>query len=196
MEATNSALVLPSEASEESLSDIHDIRSLVEAPSSWSWIWWVIGGLLLLALAYWAYLYWRKHRKPETQEPSQPTEPAHERARRQLERALEHLHDPDQFCVMVSDAIRVYLEQRYDLHAPDRTTEEFLEELPQRDCLSAQQQQSLAHFLSECDLVKFARSEPEAYELKRLYESALQLVRETEPSLLAGEATDPSEGTS
>ncbi len=184
MEATNSALVLPSTEAPTELSDIHDIRTLVEVPSSWDWLWWVLVALLTAALAYWAYTYWKKRRKTTAEAPAKPREPAHERARRRLEAALQHLHDPDQFCVLVSDAARDYLEDRFDLHAPDRTTEEFLEEVRESDILTPDQKQSLAGFLNECDMVKFAKSEPEAYELQRLQEAALQLVAETEPTFL------------
>jgi hypothetical protein len=191
MEATNSALVLPSESTEPSLSDIHDIRSLVEVPSTWGWLWGLLIGIVVAGLLYWAFLYWKKRRDSKAEEPSQPSEPAHERARRHLEAALEYLHDPDRFCVLVSNAIRSYLEERFDLRAPERTTEEFLDELQGSNHLNEEQKQSLANFLTECDMVKFAKSEPEAFELKRLYESALQLVRETEPNLL--EQTSPTE---
>ena len=193
MEATNSALVLPSESTEPSLSDIHDIRSLVEVPSSWDWLWGLLIGIVVAGLLYWAFLYWKKRRERKAEEPIIPSEPAHERARRQLEAALEYLHDPDRFCVLVSSAILSYLEERFDLHAPDRTTEEFLDELQGSHHLNEEQKQSLANFLTECDMVKFAKSEPEAFELKRLYESALQLVRETEPNLLEqASPTEPS----
>ena len=193
MEATNSALILPSEAPEQSLSDIHDIRTLVEVPSTWAWLGWLLLIIATFALLYWAYQYWRKKQQKKEEEPKAPAEPAHERARQQLEAALEYLHDPERFCVLVSDATRSYLEQRFNYHAPERTTEEFLDELRDSTHLQEAQKQSLAGFLTECDMVKFARSEPEAYELKRLYESALQLVQETEPTLLESSPAHDSE---
>ena len=184
MEATNSALILPSDSTENEISDIHDIGSLIEIPSSWTWLWWLLLAILTVAALYWAFLYWKKRNAKKGEEPSVPKEPAHERARRQLEAALKFLHDPDRFCVLVSDAIRIYLEERFDFRAPERTTEEFLDEIQESQHLQEEQKQSLANFLMECDMVKFAKSEPEAFELKRLYESALQLVSETEPNLL------------
>ena len=36
---------------------------------------------------------------------------------------------PKEFCILVSDTLRWYLEERFDFHAPERTTEEFLYEL-------------------------------------------------------------------
>lgn len=184
MEATNSALVL---SAPENRTDIHDIRPLVEAPFSWAWLWWCLLAAVLLSLFYWGFLYyWKKQPKQQPKQPTVRPDPPHERARRLLENALAHLHNPERFCVMVSDAIRRYLEERFRLHAPERTTEEFLEELQESRHLSKDQKRLLANFLAECDLVKFAKSEPEAYELKKLHESALRLVRETEPAFEDG----------
>ncbi|MCS1407129.1 MAG: hypothetical protein M2R45_00286 [Verrucomicrobia subdivision 3 bacterium] len=191
MEATNSALVVPSTEDQSTLSDIHDIRSVVDLPSSWAGLWWVLLVLAVLALAYWAYRYWKKRQQETPKEKAQPKESPHELARKRLETALEHLHDPERFCVMVSDAIRGYLEDRFDLHAPERTTEEFLEELRGSRHLSDEHKQLLANFLNECDLVKFAKSEPEAYELKQLHRAAFRLVSETEPSLMESPTPEP-----
>ena len=73
------------------------------------------------------YRLWRRWPKAVT--PPPPPVPPHVRARRRLEQALGLLSDPRLFCIAVSDAIRLYLEDRFLLHAPERTTEEFLHEL-------------------------------------------------------------------
>ena len=98
-----------------------------------------------------------------------------------LEKALELIAQPKPFCILVSDTIRVYLEERFDFHAPERTTEEFLHELQGTDLLSAEQKEKLGEFLERCDLVKFAKYEPGEPELRDLHGSALRLVEETEP---------------
>ncbi len=184
MEATNAALILPSPETRSPLSDIHDIRPLVEAPPSWAWLWWGLLAAALLTLLYWACRCWKKQRQNQPAKPTTHQELPHERARRLLENVSAYLHDPERFCVIVSDAIRGYLEDRFGLKAPERTTEEFLGELQESRYLAENQKQLLADFLAKCDLVKFAKSQPEAYELNKLREAALQLVRETEPSPL------------
>lgn len=181
MEATQAALVL---SAPENRTDIHDIRPLVEAPFSWAWLWWCLLAAGILSLFYWGFLYWKKQPKKQPKQPAVRPEPPHERARRLLENALAHLHNPERFCVMVSDAIRRYLEERFRFRAPERTTEEFLKELQESRYLSRDQKRLLADFLAECDLAKFAKSEPEAYELKKLHGFALRLVQETEPALM------------
>jgi hypothetical protein len=88
--------------------------------------------------------------------------------------------DPRAFAIAVSDAVRVYLEERFTLRAPERTTEEFLRDLQKTSALTPQQKASLAAFLEQCDLVKFARFEPPESALRELHESALRLVHETQ----------------
>src|SRR5205823_5250748 len=88
---------------------------------------------------------------------------------------------PREFCILVSDIIRHYLEERFEFHAPDRTTEEFLHELRSTDRLTTTQKESLGGFLQSCDLVKFARYEPGEPELRDLHASAVRLVEETAP---------------
>ena len=98
-----------------------------------------------------------------------------------MQEALAFLSQPKPFCVLVSDTIRGYLEERFTFHAPERTTEEFLYELKETDRLTRDQKESLGEFLQRCDLVKFAKYEPGEPELRDLHDSALRLVEETEP---------------
>ncbi|MCX8107988.1 MAG: hypothetical protein N3G20_04215, partial [Verrucomicrobiae bacterium] len=87
---------------------------------------------------------------------------------------------PEPFCVEVSQIVRTYMEQQFNLHAPERTTEEFLAELQDSSLLSLDQKRSLADFLMRCDLVKFARYEPGEPELRDLYDAAVRLIEETQ----------------
>lgn len=142
------------------------------------WLWVILGVCILAAIAF---LLWKK-RRSKVPAIIIPKIPSHIRARRKLEEALFHISDPKLFSTLVSEAIRVYLEDRFQFHAPDRTTEEFLNELQWTNILTEDQKQSLADFLSNCDLIKFAKFEPTEVELRGMYESALRLVNETEPT--------------
>ena len=79
----------------------------------------------------------------------------------------------------MSDALRLYLEERFDFRAPERTTEEFLLDLQATDLLNAAHKDFLTDFLTRCDLVKFAQHEPSEAELRSLHSAALGLVEET-----------------
>lgn len=142
-------------------------------------------GAVLLGVLIW--FLWRKTR-PRPVPPVVPQIPPHVLARRKLEAALEHLSEPKEFSTLVSEAIRVYLEARFQFHAPDRTTEEFLVEFQASPLLTLEQKESLAQFLSSCDLIKFAKFEPTEVELRALQQSAMRLVNETEPVAIAASA--------
>jgi len=159
-------------------SDIRDIKPPVEIPSGWEWLWWTLGALVVAALLYLAWRYWQKRRARRSYVPPVP---AHVRAKQKLQEALALIVQPRPFCILVSDAIRCYLEERFNFHAPERTTEEFLYELQGTNRLLPDQKDSLGEFLKCCDLVKFAKYEPGEPELRELHNSAVRLVDETEP---------------
>jgi hypothetical protein len=159
--------------------DIRDIKPPVAIPSGWEWLWWVLAALATIAVAVLIWRWWQRRR---SQVPVEPPVPAHIRAKHKLEEALALISQPKQFCILVSDTIRFYLEERFDFHAPERTTEEFLHELKTTDLLIPEQKEKLGEFLESCDLVKFAKYEPGEPELRELHGSAVRLVEETEPA--------------
>src|SRR6267143_1341748 len=146
--------------------DIRDIKPPVAISSGWEWLWWTLTVLLAVAFLVWAWRYWRKRR---AQVQFVPSIPAHIRARQKLQEALALIAQPKPFCILVSDTIRGYLEERFTFHAPERTTEEFLYELQGTDRLTRDQKESLGEFLQCCDLVKFAKYEPGEPELRDLH---------------------------
>src|SRR5882762_7805145 len=165
---------------------LRDIKPPVEIPNGWLIVWYSLGALAVAALAFLAWRYWRKRR---AQLAIVPVIPPHVRAKQKLQEALALLGQPREFCILVSDTIRWYLEERFDFHAPERTTEEFLYELQSTELLTRDQKDSLGEFLNRCDLVKFAKYEPREPELRDLHGSALRLVEETEPALILPNAT-------
>src|SRR6185436_18127294 len=124
------------------------------------------------------YVAWRCWLKPMRKPPVIPIMPPHERARQKLQEALALISQPRPFCILVSDTIRQYLEERFNFRAPERTTQEFLHELKATDLLLPDQKESLGEFLSVCDMVKFAKYEPGPTELQALHDSGIRLVDE------------------
>ena len=178
--ATNSAIIVrppgdPAHAA--GTNDIRDIKAPVPIPDPWFWVWMAAAICVLAASALVAWFWWQKKRRLV---PPVPVIPAHVRAKQKLQGALSLLHDPRLFCILVSDTLRVYLEERFSFHAPDRTTEEFMNELQATRLLTPDQKQTLGEFLQRCDLVKFARYEPTEMELRELLECALRLIDETQ----------------
>jgi hypothetical protein len=158
--------------------DIRDIRPPVPIPTGWEGFGWFMAVLTACALVYLLIRFWRRHRQRPA---AVPVIPPHVRARNRLMEALGSIDRPEPFCVLISDALRLYLEERFEWHAPERTTEEFLDELRASPRLTVDQELSLSDFLTRCDLVKFARHQPAEPELRELFESALRLVDQTVP---------------
>jgi hypothetical protein len=168
----------PASASADSTNGLRDIRPPVEVPGEWTWLLWTLLAIAVIALMGLLVRRWWRGRQRERCEAMIPP---HVKAREQLRKALQIIHLPGPFCILVSNTIRIYLEERFNLRAPERTTEEFLGELQGSDRLTPAQKESLARFLEQCDLVKFARYEPAQNELEQLHAAALRLVDETEP---------------
>src|SRR5262245_42457457 len=156
--------------------DIRGIKPPVRIAGEWDWLWWSLGALLLIGGTL-GFLLWRRRQVPVE---APPAVPPHVRAKQRLAEALLLISDPDKFCTAVSHTVRLYLEERFQLHAPERTTEEFLVELQESAALNGEQKKSLQHFLQSCDLVKFARLEPTESALRELHDAALRLVDETQ----------------
>ena len=181
-------LTIPNPAGVPGTNDIHGIKPPVHIPMSVAMVLLVVAVTVVVTAAICVLVWWLARKKAVTPPPI-PTIPPHERARQKLHEALALMDLPRPFCIAVSDTIRLYLEERFNFHAPERTTEEFLHELSATDLLLPEQKLSLGEFLSVCDMVKFAKYEPGPPELQALHDSAVRLVDETEPQPLAPENT-------
>ena len=185
---TNLASQLQSVAS--LTNDIRGIKPPVEIPNEWAWLWWTLAVVAVVA----AIVAWFFLRKRIAQSLPAPMIPPHVRAKQRLAEALAFIGEPNRFCTLVSNSARVYLEERFTLRAPERTTEEFLVELRRSQHLTPDQKESLGRFLESCDLVKFARYEPTESALRELHDSALRLVDETQfEPVEAGGSVAPSD---
>ena len=108
------------------------------------------------------YRAWRARRRVERQRS------AYDEAVSRL-RELEQAGPPDDtradaWFVALSAIVRQYLEQRYEIRAPELTTEEFLQVATARPELSTDHRGLLRSFLERCDRVKFAGYRPDADE--------------------------------
>ncbi len=90
------------------------------------------------------------------------------------------------FYVELSAIVRRYIEARFGLRAPERTTEEFIRDALSSRKLSDVHRDLVAGFLEQSDLVKFARHAPGATDMQNALDSAGRLVHETMP-----ESQDP-----
>ncbi len=158
--------------------DIRDIRGPVPIPYPWMWAVWTAAGLAAAATVFWAFRRWRRPRPAPS--PRLPHEIALERL--ETARALMDPAHAREFSIAVSDAVRLYIEARFDERAAHRTTEEFLHVLLANASSPLRRHSAaLEDFLRHCDLAKFARWTLSAVEMGAMHQSARQLVMETCP---------------
>lgn len=85
----------------------------------------------------------------------------------------------EQFFVEISDVVRLYLEQRFNLRAPELTTDEFLQLAQAESELTKQHQLMLGEFLQQADVVKFAGVSASREDVRRSLDLAARFVDET-----------------
>jgi len=188
---------------DEAETDYRDIRDPVDVsvPGE-GFNWWVIalaaasaaivGALAAIVIA----LISRRSKS----KPTVPPEPAHVRALRALdELAAAGLIGQGafhEFYTRLSSIVRQYIEQRFGLMAPERTTEEFLREAERDPQLSAAHRELLTGFLRAADMVKFARFKPRSEEAQAALDAARGFVRETATAVEPADGgTQPTEAT-
>lgn len=86
------------------------------------------------------------------------------------------------FHTAVAAIVRRYLEQRFGVRAPERTTEELMFILAGGNWLDDPQRRALHAFLAQCDQVKFARARPTEVASQDLLDTATDLVQATRPA--------------
>ncbi len=150
-----------------------DIRDIV-APQPF----YVTGGWWLLVLAVGCvaaaglvgWVLYRNLRRPKVVVPPSP----HEVAAGRLEtlRARVDQFDPRAFGEEAADILRAFIGAQYGLQAQRQTSPEFLEAVRGSTLFSTAQHGVLAGFLTQCDLLKFAREDATREGKLRLIEQA------------------------
>lgn len=160
----------------------------------------VLGGLAAAALVAGLTLlisrYLQKRRKAAI--PPPPPRPPWEiaaEALAELKLRKQAMLDAGQGAVFVdqlSDVVRRYLGGRYSFDGLETTTDEMLMQLKTRGA-SLGFTQEVGQFLGRCDLVKFAKVEPDADEVDLLFAKAQDLVQLSEPDRInPGAPNDPA----
>lgn len=161
-----------------------DIKPMVKLPGNqWKSILYMVIGITLIALVVAVLIRWWQ-RRPKSGAPERTITP-HEIALAALnalrQRGYMESRQAEPFYVELSAIARLYLEQRFKLHAPEQTTEEFIRTSSQSSVLTVDHRQLTQSFLEQCDLVKFARYAPGQDDMQAAWTAAERLVRETIP---------------
>ena len=155
------------------------------AGPGYSGLWYSVLGVAVAAaaLAGW-FFYRRSHGTAPAAAPGKEAwEIAKERLAALAERRLPQLGKYDVYHVDLSSILRFYIEGRFQVHAPERTTPEFLGEISGKGYFNPEQEVFLARFLRLCDRVKFAQFRPDLEAMTVSFEEVERFVEETIPKV-------------
>lgn len=145
-----------------------DIKTPYAAPVTLKEVTPYILGAILLGAIIFLVLYSIKRKKknqPLFKLPEKPKEPAHVIALRELDRIKnEKIWQKDktkQYYSEVTDVLRIYIEERFDIRAMEQTTEEILDSFRfRKNLISDKTFSNLSQILTLADFVKFAKYKP------------------------------------
>lgn len=167
---------------------IFDIKEPYEVPFSfaewleYNWHWIALGvGIILLAIGLYFYFKKRKE-KPVTAAPAKPKVPPHKTA-------LKKLNDLEQkrlwqngklkaYHSELSDIIREYIEDRFNINALEQTSWETLESL-KHTSIEKTTLEKLQQTFTISDMVKFAKEMPVASENEMCLKHCIDFVNQT-----------------
>ena len=157
---------------------IDDLRLLAEPIPLW---WWLIA-IAIAVLLYGIGAEILKRRKKAAQTVQQSSDPQIvEDALAELEKLRKTMSREQSriYATMASGIIRRYIERKFAIEAPCRSTEEFLAEAKESKSLTEKDRQLLGNFLNSCDFLKFACAYAEKEELEKLHDLAVEFVKKT-----------------
>ncbi|MEN8118504.1 MAG: FeoB-associated Cys-rich membrane protein [Bacteroidota bacterium] len=145
-----------------------DIKMPYGAPLTLKEVTPYILGVILIGAIIFLILYSikrKKNNKPIFARPQKPKEPAHIVAIRELDRIkaekIWQKGKTKQYYSEVTDALRVYIEDRFKIRAMEQTSDETIENFRvQKGLLNEKHFTNLSQVLKLADLVKFAKYKP------------------------------------
>ena len=171
------------------IADIEDVVDMPKAPSYWPI--WTLGACALIAIVIGTWLYLRRKRIHELVRIFKPAhEIAYARLKALVKDDLVAAGQIMEFYERISDILRHYIEHRFDLRAPERTTEEFLAELALADVLGGTDKKMLEEFLIHCDLVKFAKHDPTRQQVQHTFDIVKEFIEKTKSDEQKIDVTD------
>ena len=153
--------------------ELHDIAPPVDYSLVPLWLIFV-GVLLALALA--GFIIWLLVNRRK--EPG-PVQTPRDRALQMLARAGTEIDKLDRyrFSIRVSDILRRYVTEQYQLPLTRQTSVEFLAALAVSSAFSEDDKSLLSDFLNRCDLIKFARYDATKEDSRLLLDEATRFVQ-------------------
>lgn len=145
-----------------------------------NWIWLAI--ILILILSFFGWRYYQKRKPIEVVEEPKIIIPAHILALEKLEqlRQKEEWKSPEKktYYSELTDTIRTYLENRFEIYAMEQTTREIINDLKNAS-ISEDDKLYLRKILREADMVKFAKFLPSDEDAYTYLNNSIDFVKRT-----------------
>ncbi|OYU82923.1 MAG: hypothetical protein CFE24_13595 [Flavobacterium sp. BFFFF2] len=164
-----------------------DIKPILPAERSWDWLYYLLGCLLLGAVGFFAYRFYKNRNLQPKQEAivyATPIEKATAQLQALEQKSLWQRGQIKDYYSELTDIARTYIEEEIHIPAKESTTRELIANLKstvktKKFSLSAETLQNLEQVLMQADLVKFAKSIPTEAEIesdkKRISHSIVHL---------------------
>ncbi|MBA3679972.1 MAG: hypothetical protein H0W73_02105 [Bacteroidetes bacterium] len=169
-----------------SMTKTKDIKPPFDEKFNWKWylnyIYWGAGIILFALAIVLITLYFSRKKKNVIVEPEKPKIPAHITALATLEKIkAEQIWKDGQvkeYYSSISDAVRLYIEERFNVFALESTTDEIMKAF-RTQVVDKTSKEKLEQTLTLSDLVKFAKMTPIEDEHRFTLENAFDFVNGT-----------------
>lgn len=159
------------------------------------WLYFAIG-ISVALIGVGLFIYFRSKPKKVAVVPAAPVVPPYEIALQELQQLQSEKvwqqGNIKQYYTRLTDILRNYFEQQFNIPALEQTTEELLQHIKPVTILN-QQRDKLRTLLSLADLAKFAKLVPAPEEHERAMQQAQEIVEWTKPAAI--KAAGEGEGT-
>jgi hypothetical protein len=169
---------------------IADIEDVVDMPTK-TVLWWILPAAAVAGGIAGLWLYFRRKKSIAAVRIFKSAhEIAYARLQSLIRQDLVKAGKVKEFYEAISDILRHYIEDRFELRAPERTTEEFLFEIRDAGVLSEGDRKALMEFLTHCDLVKFAKHSPTNEQIQHTFDLAKNFIEQTKSETKQIDVTD------
>lgn len=177
-----------------------DIMMPIETPLSWAeilpYVFWSFWGLLVAALIVWLFTKYKRKEKVFGRA-EKPKDPPHIIALSSLDKVKgEKLWQRGlvkEYYSDVTEVIRAYLENQFDIRAMEQTTDEIMDDVSDEELITKDLKEKLKDMLVRADFVKFAKAEPLADENHKTLTDAYDIVTETRKLVAAKQQKEEEE---
>lgn len=166
---------------------IMPIADIISVPNRWYDNWYYFIPVLLILLGLGLYFYFKNRKKKPTQPPvpkilKKPHEFALENLQALYDKQLWQAGENKLYYIELTDILRTYIEDRFQVSALELTTDELMYEFNKKVKKYNEPKENLKKILLVADMVKFAKMEPQATDNEAAFLRAKQFINDTIPA--------------